>query len=293
MVAYNHSIKFIPELEHNKKVENLCSNVITVRENFSMMRLEDLEYRINFNNNQGRIITLYTDRVIARTVIDQKWAFDVKDVVTFFWSSGELSIDYLPGENFTPELLEYWTLQILLPLFLTSEEYFYFLHAGAVEINNAAILFVAESYGGKSTITDFFIKKGHSLVSDDKVAITEEDGVFLAIPSHSHHRPYRKVEDLGYYVTNMSSSPKTIHAIFVLHRVASEISVSISELEGIEKFKSLQFSSEINLSFLKSQRFENLGDLAKNVAIFKVNVPWDIERLGDVYTAITKHCDLL
>ena len=182
---------------------------------------------------------------------------------------------------------------MFLPIFLTIEEHFYFLHAGSVEIDDAPILFVAESFGGKSTMTDFFIKQGHALVSDDKVAILEEKGKLLAVPSHPHHRPYRKMEDLGHLVNNMSYIPKPIRAIYTLHRVASDAPISITELQGIEKFKSLRFSSEINLSFLKSQRFSALGRLAKNVPIYKVTVPWDIERLEEVYRAITNHCQLL
>lgn len=295
MISYNHFIRFIPELKKPKfkNISSSFNNVITIKENNSLNFSKNFKYQITFTNNQGRDIALYTERPFTRTLPKQQWVFDVEGVVTFLWSSGELTIDYLPNENFTLELLEYWTLHIALPIFLTIEEHCYFLHAGAVEIDNAPILFVAESFGGKSTMTDFFIKQGHAMVSDDKVAILEEDGRLLAVPSHPHHRPYRKMEDLGYFVKNMSDAPKPIHAIYKLHRVASDAPISISELRGIEKFKSLRFSSEINLSFLKSQRFKDLGHLAKNVPIFKVKVPWDIERLTEVYTAIIKHCHSL
>lgn len=221
MISYNHFIRFIPELKKSKNISSSFNNVITIKENNSLNFSKNLKYKITFTNNQGRNIALYTQKPFARTLPKQQWVFDVEGVVTFFWSSGELTIDYLPNEYFTSELLEYWTLHIALPIFLTIEEHCYFLHAGAVEIDNAPILFVAESFGGKSTMTDFFIKKGHAMVSDDKVAILEEDGRLLAVPSHPHHRPYRKMEDLGYFVKNMSDTPKPIHAIYKLHRVAS------------------------------------------------------------------------
>ncbi len=293
MIAYNYQIKFIPKLKNSKHISDTSSNVITIIESNYPGWHKLLKSKMIFTNNQGRDLALYTDRLFARTVTGQQWAFDVEGVVTFFWCSGQLTIDYVPAQNFTPELLEYWTLHIVLPIFLTIEEYFYFLHAGAVEIDDASVLFVAESFGGKSTMTDFFIKQGHALVSDDKVAILQEDGKFLAVPSHPHHRPYREMEDLGLFVTNMAESPKPISAIYTLNRAADDASIFISELQGIKKFKSLRFSSEINLSFLKTERFKGLGHLVGSVPVYKVMVPWDIERLEEVYTAIVDHCRAL
>ena len=293
MNAYNHVIHFIPELTNSINVSNAPKQTIKIKQNNSLCLQNKPKFKTIFTNNQGRNVTLYTDREFSRTVPNQQWIFDVENVVTFFWFSGELTIDYIPKDNFTLKLLEYWTLHILLPTFLTIEEHYYFLHAGAVEINNAPILFIAESFGGKSTLTDYFINQGHPMISDDKVAIVEEDGNLLAVPSHPHHRPYRKMEDLGYFVNNMSNAPKPIHAIYTLHRVASDAPTSISELHGIEKFKSLRFSSEVTLPFLKPQRFKDLVYLSKNVPIFKVNVPWDIKRLNEVYEAIYEHCHSL
>jgi len=293
MFAYNHSIEFIPALKNAKTITSSSSNTITIRENSSRDPLEKLDYQMTFTNNQGRNLALYTDRHFARRVQGQQWAFDVKEVMTFFWNSGGLTIEYLPAQNFTPELLEYWTLHIFLPIFLTIEEHFYFLHAGSVEIDDAPILFVAESFGGKSTMTDFFIKHGHAMVSDDKVAILEENGKILAVPSHPHHRPYRKMEDLGYFVNNMVNTPKPIYAIYALHRVEADAPIAIRELQGIEKFKTIRFSSELDVSFLKTKRFRALGSLAENIPVYKVMVPWDIERLEEVYIAIVEHSHVL
>ena len=283
----------MPELKKGRNVSCSFSNTIIVRENNSLNFFKNLEYKMIFTNNQGRDLALYTDRPFASTVQQQQWAFDVSGVVTFFWCSGEMTIEYLPGKNFTPELLKYWTLHIILPIFLTIEEHCYFLHAGAAEVNNAPILFVAESFGGKSTMTDFFIKQGHAMISDDKVAILEKEGMILAVPSHPHHRPYRKMEDLGYFVKNMSDTPKPIHAIYNLHRVKADAPITIRALQGLEKFKAIRFSSDINVSFLKLERFNALGRLTENVPVYKVMVPWDMDRLEEVYTAIVDHCNSL
>ena len=234
-------------------------------------------------------MALYSERKFSPTQKGQLWAFEVEDVVSFLWESGTKTLSYMPHKKFTERLLEYWSLHIVIPIYFTVEETYDFLHAGAIEVNEKPILFVAESFGGKSTMTDFFLKQGHALVSDDKVATYEKNEVFFSVPSIPFHRPYRKMEDLGYFVENVASNPKPIHAIYELVKSDAKTDIVISELSGIEKFKSLRYSSEINLSFLKVKRFTFLSRLAKVVPVYKVIVPWDMERLDEVYAAIVTH----
>ncbi|MBE9550048.1 MAG: hypothetical protein IMF09_11630 [Proteobacteria bacterium] len=217
---------------------------------------------------------------------------DVEGVVQFFWSSGNQTLDYVAQENFTPELLEYWCLQIVLPLFFTIEETYTFLHAGAVEVDNKKILFVAESFGGKSTLTDYFLRQGHRLVSDDKVGTYQQNNQLYAITSHPHHRPYRKMEDLGIYVEHFAAEPGPIQAIYALEKGPADVEISIAELQGIEKFSVLGYASEMKLFFQQVQRFEYVARMAKLLPVYKVTVPWDLERLPEVHAVICEHSRL-
>ncbi len=289
MIAYNHYIKFIPELKNDKKVEGSFVNTIAVKENSFPNLNEILSYLWIFHNNQGRDITLYADREFSRTVKGQLWAFEIKDVMTFFWYSGALILEYVKHKNFTEALLEYWCLHIVLPLFFTIEETYNFLHASAVEVEGKPILFVAESFGGKSTMTDFFMKQGHMMISDDKVAMYEKDSKFFAVPSHPHHRPYRKMEDIGFFVETFGTRPKPVYVIYELEKTETGAKVEITELQGIEKFKTLRYASEMNIFFLKPKRFEFLMNMANEVAVYKVGVPWNIEKLSEVYSVICEH----
>jgi len=289
LIAYNHYIKFIPELKNDKRVEGSFIDVVTVQENSSFDLNAKLLYELTFFNNQGRDLFLCTDRKFSRTKEGQVWAFEVKGVVTFFWHSGTLNLEYAKYENFTEELLEYWCLHIVLPIFFTVEETYDFLHAGAVEVEGKPILFIAPSMGGKSTMTDFFMKQGHNMISDDKVATFEKDGQIFAVPSHSHHRPYRKKEDLGFFVNNFMTAIKPIHAIYVLEKVDEDAAIVITESKGIEKFKSLRYASETNLFFQKSKRFEYLMQIVKSVPVYNVTVPWDFHKLKNVYGHILAH----
>ena len=97
------------------------------------------------------------------------------------------------------------------------------------------------------------------------------------------------MEDLGYFIENVAATPKPIHAIYELDRAEPDAPVTITELHGIEKFASLRYSSEINLAFLKTKRFAFLMRLAKAVPVYKVIIPWDMERLAEVYAIICEH----
>lgn len=277
-------------MTNEKEVSSFFTDTVIVRESLLSNKQEKLSYKLKFFNNQGRDIALYSDEKFSSAKRDKLWAFQIEGVVTFYWYSGSLTLEYVKDDNFTEALLEYWCLHIVLPVFFTSEEKYDFLHAGAVEVEGKPVLFVAESFGGKSTMTDFFMKQGHTMISDDKVATYEENGVFFAVPSHPHHRPHRGMEDLGFFVTNTAKEPKPIHAIYELERAEPNALITITELHGIEKFKSLRYSSEINLSFLKSKRFTFLSRLAKAVHVYKVTVPWDMQRLPEVHEMIVEHC---
>ncbi|MEA3491099.1 MAG: hypothetical protein U9R27_04290 [Campylobacterota bacterium] len=289
MIAYNHYIDFIPKLTEERAVAGSFAHILTVKESPPFDLSEKLEYKIEFFRNQGRTLSLYFEREYSRTQEGRLWALVVEDVVSFFWESGTKTLCYMAGEGLSERLLEYWTLHIALPLFFTIEESYDFLHAGAVEVDGKPILFTAESFGGKSTVTGFFLRRGHRMISDDKVAFYEEGGQLFAIPSHPHHRPHRKMEDLGHFIENIALNPKPIYAIYELEKVKPNASIEITELHGIEKFKSLRYSSDINLSFLKVKRFVFLSHLAKAVPLYRVTLPWDIERLDEVYDVICEH----
>ena len=242
-----------------------------------------------FPRSQGRDLTLYSDSDFMLRQKGQLWVFEVKGVVTFFWHSETMEINYSKHEDFTEYLLQYWLLHVLLPVFFIIEDIYDFLHAGSVEVAGKPILFIAPSMGGKSTMTDYFMKQGHTMISDDKVATFAKEGAFYAVPSYAYHRPYRNMEDMGRPVGNFADIPKKMHKIYALERVKSDKPVTIKELTGIEKFKSLRNAKEMNLFFPESKQLAYLAEIAKEVSVYRVTVPHDLDRLGEVYKMICKH----
>ena len=99
------------------------------------------------------------------------WALEIKDVLTLIWDAEDRKILYIKGENYTPQRLRFWVYHTFFPLVLELQRKYRILHVGAVEIEEKPVLFSAFSFGGKSTLTDYFIQKGHTMLSDDSMAI--------------------------------------------------------------------------------------------------------------------------
>ncbi len=246
-----------------------------------------------FYQAHGRHVYLYSDRELEGCEKGQPWCYEVKDVVRFYWGGGERTIFYELDEQGDANLLSFWFVHLLLPLFFTLEGMYDFLHAGAVEVAGKPILFIAPSMGGKSTLTDFFIRQGHVLVSDDKVPTFIEDEEFMAVGSHPYHRPYRKFEELGYQVESFTTGFKTIHGFYALERAEADADVLIEEIKGFEKFDTLLPNYLYMFSFLKPQRLQYLSSMLNRIRVFRVLVPWDSKRLTEVHDAICTHSNEL
>ncbi len=59
------------------------------------------------------------------------------------------------------------------------------LHAGAVEVEAGALLFLGASGAGKSTLVGALCQRGARLLADDCVVVDIEDGHALAVPSYA------------------------------------------------------------------------------------------------------------
>ena len=277
MLLYDYEVFF------NKIVTNQ-SKIKLLKESRTL--LVDTSYIINLINNQNRKVIITSNQAFLDNQTDQTINFLVEDVVTFSAKKGENIIYYRIYKEGNDELVKYWLSHTFLPILFTFDDTYYFLHAGAVEIDSKPILFVADSFGGKSTLTDFFIQKGHTMISDDKVGVYEDERGIIAVPSYAYHRPYRKVEDLGYPVENFAKENRVIQAIFNLVKVDANESIKIEEVFGIEKFRILKFSTEIDLPINLKSRFEMLSKIANNVKLYNISIPWDLNRLEEVYEKI-------
>lgn len=263
----------------------------STRESIIVKEMKDyagFEHRSGLRYMSGRrCYYLYT---IAFAKLGEKddWGLEVEDVLTLVWDSERKQILYGEGKHFTPELLQFWIFHTFFPIVLELQRGYKMLHVGSVEIEGVPVLFGAPSYGGKSTMTDFFIQKGHTLFSDDTLAVRKEDGDYIIYPSFPYYRPHREPESLGYRVDNFARHPAPIKVLFDLHGVAPNAPVEINISKGIQKFKAFFYSGFIKFPFMKKERFDYFTQMSKQVPVYKVSVPWDKDRLDEVYEAIVK-----
>jgi hypothetical protein len=237
----------------------------------------------------GRKVYLYSDRLFDGVEAGQPWQYEVKGVASFYWKSGASVIYYVLHEEGSAALLGFWFVHLLLPLFLTLENRYSIFHGGAVVVEGKAVMFAAPSMGGKSTMTDYFIRKGHTLLSDDKIVTFMDEGKLMAAGSHPYHRPYRKFEDLGYRVSNFVREFKPLHAVYLLEKAEADDPVTIEELSGFEKFHALLPHYLFAFPFLKKARMVYLSKAVNSIRIFRVKRPWDMTRIDEVYRIIKAH----
>ncbi|MFV8819126.1 hypothetical protein [Haliea sp. E17] len=219
----------------------------------------------------------------------QRYRFSVAGVASFEWEGQGSEIFYSPHGEENPGPLGFWFIHIFLPLYLALVRGYHFFHAGAVRIDGAAVLFFAPSMGGKSTLAAGFLERGHKLLSDDKVAVVQTGQGFYAFPSHPHHRPYRRNEDLGIPIPRFCTAAEPIAAVYILERGSPDGPVTFSALSGFRKFEELLPSYLFNFAGLLQTRTAYLARLVDALPVYQLRRPWSLARTDEVCTEICHH----
>jgi len=295
-MIYGHRFDFqnepVLQKEYNSfpsKSSNYPDNkIIQVVETDKYSSMADFPLRTDWVIMSGQEARYYSIAPFEKRSAHFTWALEIKDVVIIIWDASDKKIMYSKGKDYTPQRLRFWIFHTFFPIVLELEDIYRILHVGSVEIEGKPILFSAFSFGGKSTLTDYFIRKGHTMLSDDTVGIDKRGDIYYTIASYPYHRPYRELETLGYSVENFATEAKPLHAVYLLEKSDPYAKVEIAELKGIEKFKAFHYSSFIDFSFMKKERFDFFTQMAKKVSVYKVKVPWNLERLDEVYKDIVE-----
>ena len=284
MIAFGHlvSAPFFDSTSMSSQYSELT--VIKIEDD-----IQTLKYFRTYQQNQNRNVLLSSSFPFRENIADQRWTFEVENIVGFSWEKGSNSIEFFERQEGNETLTKYWFLHTFLPIYLTIEAKCELIHAGSVEIDNKPVLFIAPSYGGKSTLTDYFLKQGHVMVSDDRVPLKEVNSQIIAQSSYPYHRPYRKMEDLGVRVDKFMLESKELHKIYVLEPAEASAEVSFTRLKGIQSFSALQYNFDFSLELNKASSFELMAKIASKVPIYQISFPWDLTKLDKVYQAICKH----
>lgn len=288
-MIYQYHFDFKDEKTLQTLLRKHIRGVIPVMED-TLLEIEQLfSFRSEWVPLSGQEGRYASSLPFSKDNCDVSWALEIKDVLTLMWSKESETIFYTKGTGYTPERLRFWIYHTFAPMMFVLRGIYDILHVGSVEIEGRPVLFSAPSFGGKSTMTDYFIQQGHVMLSDDAVGIERADEKYWAVASYPYHRPYREAETLGERVKYFSEQTKPVHAVYVLEKSDPYASVEISEIKGIEKFKAFHYSSFIKFDFMKQQHFDFFMQMSRNIPVYKVIIPWDMNRLDEVYQMIVKH----
>lgn len=272
---------------------NFCSDASIDLQKNRGLRPDLLSYRFPEERFQARSIRYFSNRDYEHLAGDALIMLQIKGVVTFAWNPNEYVIQYDDtAPHFSDALLQYWLLHTVIPLRLTLQNAYHFIHSGCVEWQSRAIVLTAPSHHGKSTMTHHFLQNGHTLIGDDMTGFRRHDGTFQALPSYPYHRHYRKVEDLGTFTTRWACGHRPVHAVFALQPAAPDAPVEITQLRGMQAFEVLRGNSTIDMSFQRPQALHFLGEMAQSVPVYRLQVPWDLKRLPEVRTAVLEQCEV-
>jgi len=170
------------------------------------------------------------------------------------------------------------------------------LHASAVAFDDRAVAFVGDEGAGKSTTAAAFARRGHSVISDDVVAIVERDGAFHVLPAYPYLSLWpdsvkmlygpektlptfsanwdKRILSLAADRLRFEEKSLPLGAIFLLGERTSEIAAPLlEELSPQECFVSLVANSYATGTLdkeMRAQEFALLGRLLASVPVRRV-----------------------
>lgn len=236
----------------------------------------------------GRLARCSTDRPFVEGVEPSAWMIEVEGALRFFWRVGEGEICFEYTGVADEQRLVFWFLHIVLPFRLTLEQHAAFLHASAVVVDARAVLFVAPTGTGKSTLARCFVDRGHALLSDDKLALRHSGGQYRAAPSHGRLRHYRAHEDLGEPVAQVADSPSPVAAVFALSRNDGIMTSSAQALTGARAFQVFHRHTLYAFTLPAETALHQAARLASRIPAFSFQLPDDRKALSGVYDSICR-----
>lgn len=192
------------------------------------------------------------------------------------------------------------------------------LHASAVAFKDRSVAFVGSEGAGKSTTAAAFARQGYGILSDDIVALREQQNAFQVLPAYPHlclwpdsvKMLYGSSEalprfipnwekrrlDLGSQGTRFESRPLPLGAIYVLGERLSDPAPFVEDIRPRAALLSLvadTYANKILDQDMRAREFEFLGRLVTTVPIRRICPHRDATRLEDLCRVIRDDFALL
>ncbi len=185
------------------------------------------------------------------------------------------------------------------------------LHASAIAYENQSVAFVGEAGMGKSTTAAAFARRGYGVLSDDIVALFEQEGVFHVMPAYPHLCLWpdsvemlygsrdalpRLIPDwekrrlsLGEEGARFESLPLPLAAIYVLGDRRPDPAPYIETIgrqAGLVSLVANTYANRILDRELRAREFVVLGRLVSTVPVRCVHPHSDASRLAELHNVI-------
>ncbi len=180
------------------------------------------------------------------------------------------------------------------------------LHASAVQCLGRAVVFVGPGGAGKSTSAAALALRGHAVISDDVVALKEDNGTFYAVPAYPYlalwpesvRALYDSRRDFAPFSANFSKrilpldsgnlrfaeEPVPLDAIFLLDdRSDDSTGPLLRHANQREALLALVANTYANLLLdeaTRAQEFEFVGRLLNQVPVRRLRPREDLSRIG-------------
>ena len=238
------------------------------------------------------------------------------DLADFFVSAAGARINCYPVPAAPVETTRHLLLDHVLPLLLELRGRLA-LHASAVAGPGGAIAFVGATGQGKSTLSASLAQEGYALLTDDCLALEEQEGRFLATASYPGLRlwpdavasvfaegtasspvaHYTAKQRLGpdHGRLRFRAAPVPLGWLYVLapmevaHPAAPTTMTPLAPPEAFSELVKHTYRLEVADRERLKREFDRLSRLAVEPRVFRLAYPRDLSRLSSVREAIVEH----
>lgn len=168
------------------------------------------------------------------------------------------------------------------------------LHASAVEVNGAALIFAGPSHAGKSSLSAAFHRRGYPLITEDVLALDQRDEAYYVRPGYAGIRLYPETLELLYGqdavtaamqvdhkylhpLDAIATSPRPVRALYLLAPRNPDLGEPcITPLDPTNALLALTSQFYLHRYAPKewlARDFPRLGELVQRVPVFILERP--------------------
>ncbi|WP_208347739.1 serine kinase [Pseudaestuariivita rosea] len=264
---------------------------------------------------QGAIdLTIRRGPVAADHLTGQNFAQDFgDDHAVLYWKTvgafhidaqGNITVDAFP--NLSDDLIAF---PLLGPVMAIALQYrgAFVLHAGAVSINDQAVVFMGDKMAGKSTTTAAFVRAGHKMLSDDlapirfdtagqpviapafaQVKLSDDARQAIALSDAVARPDVHEVIEKKRQLLSSAFENRTmpLAALYVLERGTQAQITTLQGQNALAMLLRFAYAPRFGTDFLSGpvakRHFEMAASLARQVPVCILQVPTGLDKLHQV-----------